>query len=216
MKTFLCLSIFIFACSHIAFSQITENSHCLKISVLGPAGIAEPNESVTYTVNVDRKGQELKLEYIWSVSVSEILQGQGTQTISVRQPSSQSLTVTIEIKGLPENCSNMFSEHSIGDPLPTAEKIDEFSASITKIDKAGIDNFLNELQNDPNSQGYIIEKFKKNTSQLAIKNKFKKISKYIKMRGFDPLRITMVQDTGNENLTQFWRVPAGAVPPPFQ
>ena len=95
--------------------------------------------------------------------------------------------------------------------------IDEFSIASTRIDKARIDYFLTELQNNPNDQGYIIEKFKKNTPKAAIKNKLKKLSDYlVKIRRFDPTRITIVHDLADENRTQFWRVPPGAETPTIE
>jgi hypothetical protein len=211
MKTLLFISILVFFSSFSVLSQTDETSNCPIINLLGPAGIVAPNETATYLVTLDMKGQELKLEYIWSISESEILQGQGTKSISVKQPLSQSLTVTIEIKGFPEGCSNTFSENAIYDPSPVSEKIDEFPMQTARIDKARIDNFLNELQNDPNAQGYIIEKFKKITPKATIKNKLKKLFDYIvKTRGFDPSRIKIIQNSDEENLTQFWLIPPGA------
>lgn len=217
MKNLLCVSIFILALSLSAFSQTTENSNCPTISILGPAGIVAPNNPATYVVKIERKGKELKLEYIWSVNAGEILEGQGTESLVVKQPDAI-LIVTVEIKGLPEGCESFSSETSCYLRPSEAEMIiDEFSIASTRIDKARIDYFLTELQNNPNDQGYIIEKFKKNTPKAAIKNKLKKLSDYlVKIRRFDPTRITIVHDLADENRTQFWRVPPGAETPTIE
>lgn len=203
--------LFILVLSSFAFSQAAdENAHCPTLDVTGPAGIVSPGQSAIYTANIDTKGKELQMQYIWTISAGEISSGQNTNSITVKQPEFATITATVEIKGFPEGCPNIDSEASIGDPNPQAVKIDEFSLSEQRIDKARLDYFLTELSNNPNDQGYIIEKFKRGTSQATMKSKFQKIRNYIKLRRFDATRIILVHDFGDENSTNFWRVPPGA------
>ncbi|MDQ3800355.1 MAG: hypothetical protein M3384_12965 [Acidobacteriota bacterium] len=90
-----------------------ENSPCPEISVIGPSGIAAPTsgEPVTYTAKVEN-AENFQLEYLWEISAGEIISGQGTPSIELRarQDDPSNITVTVEIKGLPEGCPNVFSE----------------------------------------------------------------------------------------------------------
>ena len=215
MKNLLRVSIFIFALNFSAFSQTSENLDCPTLSVSGPPlGILNSNEPIRFSAEV--KASESKIfTYNWTISYGEILSGQGTPTIYVNteKVEGHDVTATVEILDFPRGCPNIASENSGTICLPQSTLLDEFSSSEQRIDKARMDNFFAELQNNPNDQGYIIEKFKRNTSKAVIKQKLAKISSYIKMRGFDPTRITIVHDLADEIQTQFWQVPPGATPP---
>ena len=108
---------------------------------------------------------------------------------------------------------NTFTETSFGDPLPEAKKVDEFDLNEIRIDKARLDNLIAELQQDPTSQAYIIEKFNRKTTEAVIKRKIQKITNHLKLRNQDAERFTIVFDLAEQNSTQLWIVPAGANPP---
>lgn len=213
MKNLLCASLFIFAFCFSAFSQTENNPNCPVLSVSGPAGIISPGEIMTFTANLDEKAKNYNIEYVWSVSEENALvKGQGTPTIEVIQNNEgRGTTATVEIKGLPEGCPNTESEASALYCSTQPVLIDDFSLESTRIDKARIDNLLNELFNNPNDQGYIIEYFEPKTSKALIDQKIKKITDYIgKIRRFDTNRITIVRASENENRTKFYLVPPGA------
>lgn len=211
MKKLLCAAILILSFCAVSFAQNNQSTACPEIDVTGPSGIPQPGETVTFTANIS--GTVLKnITYIWTISTGEISEGQGTPTITVKPDTS--FTVTVEIKGLPESCPNASSETVFGDLPPQAEKIDEFSLSEIRIDKARIDNLIAELQNDPTAQAYIIERFSRNISQRIIDRKIQKIGDYlVKFRKQDKDRFTIIITSADENSTQFWIVPAGATPP---
>lgn len=213
MKNLLRALLFIFAFCFSAFSQTENNPNCPVLSVSGPAGITSPGETMTFTANLDEKAKNYNIEYIWSVSEENALvKGQGTPTIEVIQNNEgRGTTATVEIKGLPEGCHNMSSENAPYCSPISSTLIDEFSLDARRIDKARIDNLLNELLNNPNAQGYIIEYFEPKTSKALIDQKIKKITDYIgKIRRFDTNRITIVRASENENRTKFYLVPPGA------
>ncbi|MBC7795714.1 MAG: hypothetical protein H7Z37_02445 [Pyrinomonadaceae bacterium] len=214
MKKLLCVSVFIFALCFSIFSQTDENLNCPVVNVEGPAGVTNPGEIMSFVANLDEKGKSYNIGYTWSVSAGKIIEGQGTPVIKVIQPDAgANITVTVEVKGFPEDCPNTSSETAATIGCGLLDSSDEFSLDARRIDKARLDSFFTELQNNPNDQGYIIERFKSNTSKAVIKQKLAKISSYIKMRGFDPTRITVIHDLADENRTQFFRVPPGATPP---
>jgi hypothetical protein len=85
---------------------------------------------------------DLVLEYVWSVSDGEIVEGQGTQNIKIKHPLDGCLTVAVEVKGFPVGCSNLASESMCMDPPPQAVKIDVFSEPFAKINKERINQSL--------------------------------------------------------------------------
>ena len=195
------------------FAQTNETLLCPDISVIGPQGIVKPNESASFTAVVDTKGKNFKLEYAWVVDSGTTLEGQGTQTVTVKQTVNNSVIVTVSIKGFPDYCCGTASAISTWDPSPEATKLDQFSESISQIGKARIEKITSALQNEPSGQLYIITGFKKNTSPKLIKQKEQEIRNYLAKAEIEKDRITMVRISAVVELTQFWLVPAGANPP---
>lgn len=213
MKNLLCASILLLTFSVVTFAQTNETPPCPTFSITGPPGIVMPNESARYSVVVDTKGKNLKLEYAWFISSGTILEGQGTPTLTVKQPVNNSLTVMVKIKGFPDYCSNTASAVSTWDPSPEAAKLDEFSESIYRMDKARVEKIITAIRNEPSGQLYIITGFKKNTSLKSIKRKEQEIRNQLAKAEIEKDRIVMMRIFAAVELTQFWLVPAGAKPP---
>lgn len=95
----------------------------------------------------------------------------------------------------------LFDEHS---NLPCDESL------------AHLDHFYAELQNHPNSTGFILITNKpENRRNTAFRQAM--IEGYTRFRNFDPARFKIVRaNSGEEMRVQFWRVPAGAIEPPVQ
>ena len=209
MKKLLFASIFILAFCVFAFSQTDQNSSCPTIDVNGPAGIPKPGEPFEFFVNVDTKGRDLKLEYVWSVSNGKIIEGQGTPTIKIEFLSD--VTANVEVKGFPPGCRNTDSETMSVDYAPEPIKIDGFSDSISKIEKSRIEKVVREIQNDPNAMLYIVVGYKGKTLPKATTKREREINNIlVKENGINPNRIKMVRELSKEASMQFWIVPAGA------
>ena len=116
MKRFLPF-LFIFLLASVISAQSDDSSVCPNISVQGPAGVIRTGETASYSFQIDIKGLHLDPQYVWSVSAGQILNGQGTTSIDVRQLG-EALTVTVKVKGLPSNCPDTASETAIIDPPP--------------------------------------------------------------------------------------------------
>lgn len=85
--------------------QKTKQVDCPAISVTTPKRFVSPGEVSTFTVKVNWGGNESSpLEYRWMVDRGEILDGQGTPTISFKHKNvGESVTGTVVItKGLPD------------------------------------------------------------------------------------------------------------------
>ncbi|MDQ3750674.1 MAG: hypothetical protein M3367_16900 [Acidobacteriota bacterium] len=173
-----------------------------------------PNEAIRYSVTVDKKGKDLKLEYIWSVRNGEIIEGEGSQAIIVKQPSNNSLTVTVEVRGFPTGCPNTSSETSFYCPPPQAVKVEEFSESILKVDKIRLDKMIAAIEDKPNAQIYILRSFKEKASQEKTDAAEKQLFNFLSEgKRIEKDRVTLIRIPAEIELTQIWLVPPGAEPP---
>lgn len=180
MKYFLLILILICASSFSVFSQSDDSKKCPETTITIPPGILDLNEEGNFTAQVDIEDGR-KLEFFWTTNSSKIIYGQGTSTVTVKRLTMlENLTVAVEIRGLPEGCPNTFSETLMGYCfIPESIQIDEFSIAPNRIDKARLDYLINEMQRDPSAQIYIIEYFPTQTTDAAIKRKFKLLRDYI-------------------------------------
>ncbi len=214
MKSFFASTILVLTFCVGTFAQTNETLPCPTVDLIGPAGIVMPNEAIRYSVTVDKKGKDLKLEYIWSVRNGEIIEGQGSQAITVKQPSNNSLTVTVEVTGFPTGCPNTSSETSFYCPPPQAAKIEEFSESISQVDKIRLDKMITSLEDKPNAQIYILRSFKEKSSQEKIDTAEKQLFNFLsKEKRIEKDRIILVRIPADIELTQIWLIPPGAERP---
>src|SRR5687768_10037984 len=150
------ITFFILAVGSLCVAQDPQSASCPMISVTGPAGIVARNHIATYTASVGiDENQKQNLKYIWSTSTGEIVSGQGTASIEVRQPVDQSIVATVEIGGLPAGCPNSASEVSIGLPSPVAVKIGQFSGTDLKSHELDLNEVVQMMNDHPNNQLYV-------------------------------------------------------------
>ena len=117
--------------------------------------------------------------------------------------------------------------HAITAP-PEARKLDEFGDIYCDDEKARLDNFANELQNNPDAQGYIIfyggkrqQSADRRNSRLELPRqgeaaaRVARLKPYISStRGIDNDRVVVING-GYRDLwaAELWIVPKGAKPP---
>lgn len=93
---------------------------------------------------------------------------------------------------------------------PKAVKFDEFEAATNGYVKMKMDYFYNELNNNPTSQGYIINYG--TNREIAMREKQIRVS--IQWRKYDAARITLGNGGFRAKVkTEFWLVPPGAENP---
>lgn len=154
--------------------------------------------------------------YNWSVSAGRIIEGQGTNTIKVDTTglAGQSVTASLSMGGYNLDCS---ASCTIGIPLPipTNRKFDEFPDIQRNDEKARLDNFAIELQNDPTATAYVIVYPGKTSKRGDVQHHSSRIVEYlVHSRGLDERRIVTLVGTPRDQLhVQLWISPAGAVPP---
>ncbi|MEP7076615.1 MAG: hypothetical protein ABI878_12485, partial [Acidobacteriota bacterium] len=168
--------------------------------------------SMTFTANVSGGSQDT-VTYNWTVSEGTIASGQGTPSITVTAPMSAAggnITATVEIGGMDASCNCPKDSSATGQYGGKPEKltVDEFGPAKDDDVKARVDNFYTQLNNNPNSQGFIINY----GTPAEIKRRRAQIVKAINFRKYDPSRVTFVDgpDNGNGINTKFYLVPPGA------
>ena len=193
-----------------------ENCNCVRActcptgSISGPAGVTAPGETMTFTANISG-GPDVT--YNWSVSAGTIESGQGTPSIVVRtarENAGQTITATLNLGGTDPtcNCLTQYTESGPVTAAPEAVLVDEFGKLPNDDIRGRLDNFFQELSNNPNNQGYIINY----GTDREITARERLITNHITFRNFDRSRITLVRggDRGNGAETRLYRIPPGA------
>ena len=184
---------------------------CPTISVSCPTDV-KLGDPITFTASMSG---DMNVTYNWSVSAGTISSGQGTSSISVDTTGlgGQTVTATVEIGGLDPSCSRTAS--CTTGVIPAAAvpvKFDEYGNIRFNDEKARLDNYAIQLQNQPGSQGYIVAYGSCEGEAQARADRAKDY--LVNTRGIDPGRLMTVDGGCRSDLTvELWVVPTGATPP---
>jgi hypothetical protein len=154
--------------------------------------------------------------YNWTVSAGTIVAGQGTDTIKVDTTglAGQTVRASLSMGGYNLECS---AECSIMMPLPKLnnKKFDEFPDISRNDEKARLDNFAIELQNDPTSTAYVIVYPGRNGKKGDVQHHASRIVDYlVNSRNLDQKRIVTLVGPAKDALNvELWITPQGATPP---
>jgi hypothetical protein len=186
---------------------------CPNITSSCPDAV-EPGTPITFSANVGA-GTPPASTYNWTVSAGTITSGQGTTsiTVSTENLGGQSVTATVEVGGLDPSCGRTTScTTQIKAPPAGPRKFDEYGNIRFNDEKARLDNFAIQLQNEPTAQGYIIGYGSCDAEGTTRANRAKDY--LVNTRGIDAGRLVVV-DGGclPELLVQLWVVPQGATAP---
>ena len=188
---------------------------CPQLSVSGPSGLTNAGDAMTFTATTS--GGTGTFGYTWSVSAGTIESGQGTPSISVRttrEMAGGNVTATVDMSGTDPACNCTHTESATAGVAPNigSTLVTEFGPAKPDEIKANLDNFYIQLNNSPNSQGYVINY----GTPAQIKTRRAEIMKALAFRKLDPSRLTFVDgppDGSGTVHTKFYLVPAGATPP---
>ena len=190
---------------------VTPPPPCPTVSVSCP-DTAPVDQPITFTANVS--GGPGTQTYNWSVSTGTIASGQGTSSITVTgAPAGGSVTATVELGGLDPNCARTAScTTQIARPPLSPTKFDTYGNIRFNDEKARLDNFAIQLQNEPTAQGYIIGY---GTCDAEGQNRANRARDYlVNTRGIDASRIVVVDGGCMPELrVDLWIVPSGATAP---
>ena len=191
-----------------------EPPTCPTVTVTCPDSATE-NAPVTFSSTVSGGPGTIRPVYNWTVSAGRIISGQGTESISVDTAglAGQTIRATLDVGGYGMPCPASCTVSIPIDIKP--RKFDEYYDIARNDEKARLDNYAIQLQNEPGSQGYIIvypsRKAKANEAQARAT----RISDYlVNSRGIDASRFNITMGAARDGwLFELWIVPQGARPP---
>ncbi len=215
ISRFFAVTVAVLSPATIGVFQTAQPTECPTIRVTGPAGIIDPGEIAKYEADLDLKGSNVTPTFRWTISTGEIVSGQGTSSIEVRQPADSCMTVTVEVTGFPDSCPLIASETACIDAPPLAVKIGEMRNTAVP-DLTVLRLFKDELRNNPNSQGYIFVAYPRILSKADRAARERAIQDALeseRVGSHGQSRVTLVHVPSSSDVTELWRVPPGASNP---
>jgi hypothetical protein len=187
---------------------------CPTVSVSCPTDVEE-GQPITFTASVTGGPEGAAWTYNWSVSAGTITGGQGTSSITVDTSNlgSQSVTATVSVGGADPSCNNTGVCTTAVRPGPQPpRKFDEYGNIRFNDEKARLDNYAIQLQNEPGSTGTIIVY---GSCAGEGQQRGDRAKDYlVNTRGIEAGRITVVDGGCRSALTvQLWVVPQGSQAP---
>jgi len=184
---------------------------CPSVSASSGQDSADQGTPITFTANVGQ-GTPPASGYNWSVSAGTITSGQGTTSITVSTDNlaGQTVTASVEVTGVDPSCTHTASASTPIKPKPKpALKFDEYGNIRFNDEKARLDNYAIQLQNDPGSQGEIIGYGSCGSEGQERANRAKDY--LVNTRGIDAGRLVVVDGGCKPELkVELWVVPQGA------
>jgi hypothetical protein len=189
---------------------------CSTLKVECPSELPSADQLLTFTARVEYADPNAKLSYEWTISSGTLTSGQNTSTIVVKQNGfGSSVTATVKVGGVAPECHNIASCTFMPESPPISRRFDQYGKLSLEYERARLDNFVIELQNNPGAQGYVIAYEGQRSRARTASARLKRIKDYlINKRGIDVGRIVAVEgDLRLKTETELWIVPTGADPP---
>src|SRR5437588_7595487 len=119
---------------------------------------ASTKQPVTFSATVTGGSPSITPTYGWAVSGAKIISGEGTNTITVDTAglAGQSIRATLTIPGYDALDCSASCVVQIPPEAPVCRPFDPFPNITRNDEKARLDNYAIQLQNDPTSTAYII------------------------------------------------------------
>lgn len=206
--------------------EVTTRACPYNIQLSGPERVMD-GDLITFASLNSVGDSPTPINYQWTVSPNvRITSGLGTPSITVDTTGFGGQTITADLDvndgGIYDaTCRQKISVPTVVEnkpPPPTPRRFDEFESSSFDDDKARLDAFAIELQNNPDSQGYII--MYQGTDRDSVRSRKvevltrRTLDYLVKARGIDPRRLQIVNwGTRLKTTYDLWIVPPGAQPP---
>jgi hypothetical protein len=177
-----------------------------------PAG-----NSTTFRAAVSNFSKDAKFSYTWTVSAGTILSGQGTPAIVVDTTGlgGQTVTATVEVKGLPDSCPLSSSCTTTMPALIIEDRFDEYGDISFEDEKARLDNFAIELQNLPQGRGYIVAYGGRRGRRGEARKRAERAKNYLTtVRGIPTSQIVIIDGGYREDFSIALKLRSKDMPPP--
>lgn len=186
---------------------------CPQLSVTCPSNVKD-GEPATFTASFTQGTPTVSETYNWTVSSGTITSGQGTSSITVdsKGVGGGSITATVEIGGVDPSCNRTASCTVQVEQERRPIKFDEYGNIRFNDEKARLDNYAIQLQNNPDNRATIIGYGACEGEGLNRANRAKDY--LVNTRGIDAGRIDTVDGGCRSELhVELWLVPSGATAP---
>ena len=206
--------------------ETTSRACPYNIRLDGPERVMD-GDLITFASFNAVSANPIPVIYNWTVFPNnlKITSGLGTPSITVDTTGFGGQTITADLDvndGVYDAaCRQKISVPTIVEnkpPPPTPRRFDEFESNSFDDDKARLDAFVIELQNNPDSQGYIImyqgtDRNSVRARRVDVLSK-RTLDYLVKSRGIDPRRIVITNwGTRLKTTYDLWIIPPGAQPP---
>ena len=189
---------------------------CPTVEIVCPTNIGI-DQPLTFTSRYSGGTASITPNYNWTVSAGTIVEGQGTNTIKVDTSglAGQTVRASLSMGGYGSLLCSAECGVSIPVPKIDARRFDEFPDIARNDEKARLDNFVIELQNDPTATGHVIIHPGRHGKRGEVQDHAQRIVDYlVNSRGLDQSRIvTLVGSQRNDLFVELWLTPRGATPP---
>jgi hypothetical protein len=187
---------------------------CPSISISCP-GAVTLGQPITISAKITGGDAGVTPVYNWKISAGTITSGQGTSSIMVDTTGlqGQPITAKLEMGGYNLECTATCTTQ-----IPVRvenRKFDEYGNINRDDEKARLDNFAIQLQQEPDAQGYIIIYAGRRSRPGDAQKRADRARDYlVSLRGIDARRIVTLDGGTREDLTvELWLVPTGAPAP---
>jgi hypothetical protein len=193
----------------------TRARECPRVFVSCPDSV-RAGEPATFTASIDNAPANAKLTYNWDVSAGTVTSGQGTSSVTVDTTGVTGLTTaTVEVGGLPESCPKSTACTSAVQQFIFHDKVDEYGNIKFEDEKARLDNYAIELQNDPEFVGYIVGYGGRRSRRGEASRRTERAKRYVvTVRGIDASRLLTIDGGYREELTVELKIRHKTLPPP--
>jgi hypothetical protein len=133
--------------------------HCPFLRASGPPYIPQPTDPLEFAASLESNDKRIQPIFVWQVSQGKINSGQGTERIAVEVPSSSSgkVIARVDVSGFSLECPIEATTARYQTVIGVRHlKFDEYGDICPGDEKARLDNFAIQLQNNPELQAYII------------------------------------------------------------
>jgi hypothetical protein len=187
---------------------------CGVLSVEGP-GDVKPGETIIFKAQIRSTALMNKPALNWKLTAGTIVNGQGTNEISVDTAGlgGQDVTATLEMVGVPVGCSSAASRTTrVSLPIACGLAFDQYGDLKFEDEKARLDNFAVQIQMQPTASGYIGMYAGAETYPDEASERLNRAKTYlVDFRKTEPNRVITVDCGFSSELTvQLYIVPFGA------
>ena len=199
-----------------AFAGVAQK--CPTVSIGPSTAEITAGKSLILVARLTGLSNTAQPEFHWEVSVGTIVSGQGAPrlTVDIAGLEGQIVTSRVSIGGIATCSVEAFHSFPIRPAPPIGEPFDYGYGRINFEDeKARLDNFAIQLQNEPGAQGYIYGYAGRDPRKGEVAKRLRRAKDYlVRIRQMKPGRIVTIDGGYREDFTMILIiVPSGAVAP---